>query len=178
VGVDIFGRFRVGLLETAEDGCRIARPFPRQPGPDFGISRRRGEQLDEEGADVEVAAANHDRGEAAAGDLADSGPGLIGELAGRETLPGIGHVDQVMPDPASILGRRFVGSNVEAPIDGECIRRHDLSAQPLGHLEPKTRFPRSRRTGDHQQRCKFGSLHPRKRSLTIAIRARELGIRN
>jgi len=167
VWTDFFSRCRVGFLEAAEDRRGIARPLIRQPGADFGVSRRRGKQPDKEGADVEVGAADHDRGTAAVCDIVDRCLRLFDELAGRKALPGIGHVDQMVTDSALILRRRFVGADVEPPVYGEGIGRHDLPTQKLGDLESETRFSGTRRPENEEEGREGGRFHLRERSLIL-----------
>ena len=68
--------------------------------PEFVGAARRIHQPLQQGPDVEPGAAHHDGPFAAGADVADRRVGRLGKIGRREGLVGIGHVDQVVGDPA------------------------------------------------------------------------------
>ena len=62
-------RFWIHLPEVLEDGFRVSIPFRGEPFAVDRVSRRRGEQTFQEGADIEMGAADYDGGVTAVHDV-------------------------------------------------------------------------------------------------------------
>lgn len=134
-----------------QDSQAVRRKAASQLGANVLVARRDGADPGKQRAQVEAAAADHDRPAPARLDVGDRDASLAGELARRPPLARVEDVDQMVRDALALGETGLRGADVEASIRLERVGVDDLAVEGFGERHPERALAGRGRAQDDQE---------------------------